>query len=116
MDTWQHEPALYQLALSTHGLDWLNAWLRDQYEHHQVLYGLVTTLSWRSVDGGPLLNHMCLWLGGEIDPSAVRRPGYELSFYCKCQQLVFNNLLRSLALERLSEPQLELRTALDMGL
>lgn len=62
MGTWGHEPALYQLALKTHGQIWLDAWLREQYQINQVLHGLVTTSSWKTVDGGPLVNQLCQWL------------------------------------------------------
>jgi hypothetical protein len=116
MDNWCQELALYQLALDVLGQGGLDDWLREQYQRHQLLHGLVTTASWTAVDAGPLVNQLCQWLGGDVELPAERKPGSELPFYCKCQELLFNELIRLLPPERLNEPIRERRLELDMGL
>ncbi|WP_223556889.1 hypothetical protein [Pseudomonas sp. BF-R-01] len=115
MDSWTHEPALYRLALDVWGSERLDAWLREQYAQRDELHGLALTKAWRDIDGGPLLDRLCQWLGGPAALPAARRPGRWLQFYCTGQRLLFHALLQALPIEALSEPLREWRLAVELG-
>lgn len=115
MDTWAAEPALYRLTLDTWGPERLDSWLREQYAQHDELHGLAITRVWLDIDGGPLLDRLCQWLGGPMALPAARRPGQAIAFYYRAQRLLFNGLLQALPVDALCEPLRERRLALDVG-
>jgi hypothetical protein len=95
---------------------WIDRWLREQYDCYPMLTRLVTSPSWREIDGGRLVNRLCYWLGGYLPAEEKRKHGRDLPFYCRCQQLLFNNLLMALPVDQLNDSQLECRMSLDIGL
>lgn len=96
MDSWSHERKLYSLALDIMGEEGLGRWLREQYDRNSSLHGFVTTPSCLCIDGGLLINRLCLYLGGHMERSAIQRPGREVPFYCKCHRILFGALLQAL--------------------
>lgn len=118
MDSWTAEPTLVQIALEWWGPERLDGWLREQYAQRDQLHGLhglTLTTAWLDIDGGPLLDRLCQWLGGPLALPAVRSPGHWLVFYYTCQRLLFTALLQALPVEALSEPLREQRLAVDLG-
>lgn len=116
MDSWTHEPALYQLALDSWGQERLDDWLRDYHHRQNELYGLALTSVWQNIDGGPLLDRLCQLVAGPVVLPAARTPGQTIPFYCTHQGIVFAQLLQALPIESLSESLRELRLTIDVGL
>lgn len=113
MDSWSHERELCSLALGVMGEVRLDRWLRELYGWHSTLHGLVTTPNWLFIDGGPLINRLCLYLGGYIEWPTIQRSGREAQFYCKCHKILFGALLQALPVDVFSPALRDLRFAAD---
>lgn len=63
--------------------------LREQYDRHSFLHGLVTTSSSLDIDGGLLINRLSVYLGGHVKRLAFYWPCREVPFYRKCYKVLF---------------------------
>lgn len=114
MPSLEHEPQLHALAIEVFGTEGFTDWLCEQFRQCPDLHDQFRGDAWLVLDKGPLLNR--IWSMGKMPGFVLKGDTAKRMMIDECQQHLFNALLQTLPLDRLTEPLLEQRLQLDMGI